>query len=123
RAEAERMLAGLPEPAREAYELRYGVVARRALDDALQTGDLESLQNVVRRFRFTQAGVEASLIWARHLLDRDRPLQAAIVLERLQSNWAAPPLDSATTWHHALSWLRAGMVREAQSRLTTLTDG
>ena len=123
RAEAERMLAELPQPAREAYELRYGVVARRTLDEALQTGDLDILQNVMRRYRFTQAGVEASLIWARHMLDRNRPLQAAIVLERLQHNWAAPPLDSATTWHHALSWLRAGMVREAQSRLTTLTDG
>lgn len=123
RAEAERMLAELPQAAREAYELRYGVVARRALDQALQTGDLETLQNVLRRYRFTQAGAEAALIWARHLLDRDRPLQAAIVLERLQNNWAAPPLDSATTWHHALSWLRAGMVHEAKLRLTALTEG
>ncbi len=122
RAEAERILAELPQPAREAYELRYGVVARRALEQALQTGDLEILQNVLRRYRFTQAGAEAALIWARHLLDRDRPLQAAIVLDRLQNNWAAPPLDSATTWHHALSWLRAGMVHEAQLRLTALTE-
>ncbi len=123
RAEAERTLADLPAVAREAYELRYGAVARKELDRALASGDLEALQAAIRRFRFTQAGAEASLIWARHLLDRNQPLSAAITLERLQQNWAAPPFDSATTWHHALSWLRAGMFQEARLRLGSLSDG
>ncbi len=122
RAEAERTLSELPAVARESYELRFGPVARKELDRALGLGDLEAVQHVIRRYRFTQAGAEASLVWARHLLDCSRPLSAAITLERLQQNWAAPPFDSATAWHHALSWLQAGMFQEARSRLTSLTD-
>ena len=48
--EARSILSGMPSAAQEAYELQFGAIARKLLDDALAEGDLEQALEVQRRY-------------------------------------------------------------------------
>lgn len=58
-AEAARLLAGLPDEARQRYVDRYGHESRAALERALGSGDRAALAEVARRYPLTEAAREA----------------------------------------------------------------
>ncbi len=70
RAEAERLLAGLPPAGREFYNAQYGPKASALLKDARAGEETTLLAEVVRRYLYTDAGAEAAERLAGHHLDR-----------------------------------------------------
>lgn len=79
------LIGSMPEEGRAAYELQYGADAKRLLDEATSTGSAAKLEEVARRFFHTQAGYESMHRLAMHHLDHDRPLAAALCLQRLRA--------------------------------------
>ncbi|HEY1784184.1 MAG TPA: PQQ-binding-like beta-propeller repeat protein, partial [Pirellulales bacterium] len=121
KAEAGRLIAGLPADGRESYELQFGAKARRMLDAAVATGNLADLAEVSRRFFYTQAGSEASLLLARQYLDGGEPLAAALLFARLrESPDLARRFEPTLSLYLATAWLRAGMRDQALSALVSL---
>jgi outer membrane protein assembly factor BamB len=59
RAEARRLLAGLPPAGKEVFEKTYGPEAAELLKQARKLRDREKLARVVRRYLYTAAGPEA----------------------------------------------------------------
>ncbi len=80
---ARALLGSLPKAGQDIYELQYGVEARQLLEQAVAARDIEKLTDVSRRFFHTQAGYDATFLLGQHLLDRRRPLAAAMTLARL----------------------------------------
>ena len=85
KAVANELLSSMSAKAREAYELQFGAEARRLLREAVDRGALDELLEVSRRFQHTRAGCEASLLAGQYLLHHAKPLNAAVVLQRLVS--------------------------------------
>ncbi len=88
------------------------------LTEAAAAGDVAGLAEVARRFFFTKAGNEATLLIARHHLDHERPLAAALCLQRLRDTGgtgdAFEPMLSLTL---ATCWVRSGLPDKAQQVL------
>ena len=89
KTQALRILGGLPQPGREAYERELGAQARAELKTAIRDGNLEAIGDVSRRFFHTQAGYEATLLLGRVLLDQGQPLAAALAFKRV---WDLEPV-------------------------------
>src|SRR5947209_4533539 len=68
RDEARRMLAGLPAGGRDYYQQEYGQQAADLLRQARAFNEPDLLAEVMRRFLYTEAGVEATERLATHLL-------------------------------------------------------
>jgi outer membrane protein assembly factor BamB/tetratricopeptide (TPR) repeat protein len=121
KAEAQRLLSTLDKEQRAVYELQFGAQARRLLDEATTTGNLERLSEVVRRYFHTQAGYEAALVLARTHLDHDQPLAAALILERVKNAPAAGALYQPTlSLMLTACWLRAGLKDRASAELASI---
>ncbi|MBS0260634.1 MAG: PQQ-binding-like beta-propeller repeat protein [Planctomycetes bacterium] len=106
---------------REAYERQQGAAARRLLDDAIKTHDLEAIALVARRYFHTQAGHEATYRLAADHSDHDRPLQAAIGYDRLLSiPGGASRFEPYLSIRCATSWLRTGLPDKAREVLAQL---
>jgi outer membrane protein assembly factor BamB len=121
KGEAGRLIASLPPEGRESYELQFGAKARRMLETAVATGNQADLAEVSRRFFFTQAGSEASLLLARQHLDGGQPLAAALLFARLHDTPdLARRFEPTLSLYLATAWLRAGMRDQALSALTAL---
>ena len=116
KAEAGRLIADLPVDGRESYELQFGAKARRMLDAAVATGNLADLAEVSRRFFYTQAGSEASLLLARQHLDEGQPLAAALLFARLRkSPDLARRFEPTLSLYLATAWLaRACPIRRCR---------
>ena len=82
RGEANRLLADLPPKAQEFYRLTYGPHADEILAGARQSGRVAELVEVVRRYRHTSAGADATRRLAIHHLDRGRVSLAARYFRR-----------------------------------------
>ncbi len=99
---AREIVGGLPPAALETYELQYGPLARRTLDDAAVTRDWHKLRNVRRKFFHTKAGYEASLILAQQELISGHPLSASLLLDAVvETPQAVRHLGEAVTSLHA----------------------
>src|SRR5205085_8195074 len=121
KGEAARLLAQMPTEGRQSYELQFGASARKLLDEAAGTGDASMIAEVSRRYFFTRAGGEATLLLARNYLDHGQSLASAVLLERLQKNAVgAEPLEPTLSLLLATSWLRAGHGDKAQAALLKL---
>ncbi|MEM6472882.1 MAG: PQQ-binding-like beta-propeller repeat protein [Planctomycetota bacterium] len=77
------LLGSLPEPAHATYELRYGALAEKLSQEAVQTRDWEKLREVRRRYFHTSAGYRASVLLAQHELAQGHPLAASFLLDDL----------------------------------------
>lgn len=118
KAEAARLIGNMPAEGRESYELQFGARARRMLTEAAAAGDIPGIAEVTRRFFYTQAGFEATLLLARHHLDHDRPLAAALCLERLlETPGAGAAFEPTLSLTLAVCWVRSGMPDKAQQVL------
>ncbi len=84
KTEACRILGSLPRQGREFYELQVGKTAKRALQSAVESHDINAVDEISRRYFHTAAGYEATLLLARHALDNNLPTTASIHLTRLR---------------------------------------
>lgn len=109
KSQALKLIGELPDAARRAYALEYGVTAQEMLDDAVARRDVDALQEVPRRYFHTKAGHEATYRLASYYLDHSEPLAAARHFERLRALPGAgnkwEPMLSLKT---AVCWARAG---------------
>lgn len=118
KAEAGRLLADLPAEGRESYELQFGARARAMLKQAAASGNLAEMAEVSRRFLYTSAGQEATFILGRNHLDQNRPLAAALCLERLRETPATSQrLEPMLSLTLATCWLRAAQPDKAKEVL------
>ena len=123
KTEAERLVGTLPVEGRKAYELQFGARAAQLLNAAAAAGDITQLQDIARRYFHTQAGYQATLLLGRYQLDHDRPLAAALCLQRLEdAPSAASVLEPSLSVLLATSWSRAGMLNRARDTLIALKN-
>ncbi len=120
KAEAQRIIGGMPEAGRKAYELNYGATAAKHLADAVQSGNEAGLEEVSRRYFHTTAGYQATYLLAALHLDRGQPLAAALCLKRLQESPGAAPFEPTLSFREASAWYWAGMRDRAVSALADL---
>jgi outer membrane protein assembly factor BamB len=114
KAEAEQMLSQMPAEARDAYRLQFEVVARRALEEAVRLGEVAKIKAVSERFFHLPTGAEATFILAAHERDRGRPMQAAMLLEKLRNRSPdAKTLEPALSLMLANCWTAAGLSQTA----------
>jgi outer membrane protein assembly factor BamB len=78
-----QILDNLPEEAKQAIELRYGVRAKQLLEQAVESDDRSILYQLSSRFGFTNAGRDASLLLAQQLLTDGNLVEATGILESL----------------------------------------
>ena len=84
KAESMRLIESLPPKGRSVYELKYGLKAQTALEDALEAGDFPGIEAVARSYFHTPAGYRATYLLATQQLDNGIPLSAALHFERLR---------------------------------------
>jgi len=121
KAEAGGRVAALPAEGRESYELQFGARARQMLSAATSNGSLAARADVSRLFFYPQAGQEATFLVARAHLDQNRPLAAALCLERLRSMPdAVARFEPALSLTLATSWRRADKADKAKETLVRL---
>jgi tetratricopeptide (TPR) repeat protein len=118
--EARSVLSGMPPAAQQAYELRFGAVARQLLDDALAEGDLEQALEVQRRYFGSAAGYEAMYLLGCYALNQGRSLTAIRHFQTLQSSSAAARYEPELSLKLAICWQWAGEPTEAQAVLVEL---
>jgi outer membrane protein assembly factor BamB len=101
RSEANRLLANLPPPGREKYELLYGPTAAELLKEGRAKKDADRYAEVVRRYLHTRAGVEALGLVASHHAAAGSHARAADSFGRLlqcqePKEWTTQMLFDAT---------------------------
>ncbi len=87
---------------------------------ALADGDIEAVRQVGRRFFHTQAGYKACFLTARHELDQNRPLAAALHFKRLREASGGGEFEPELTILYAVSLLNSGQHEAAKEILTEL---
>ena len=93
----------------QAYERRFGHVARSRLDELLRSGHTSRLHEVMRRYFCTDAGFVAGELLARRLVDSGRYREAAVVWERLIYSPAhRARVSDETVFRLAFAWSRSG---------------
>ncbi|MEE2684943.1 MAG: PQQ-binding-like beta-propeller repeat protein [Planctomycetota bacterium] len=121
KAAVERLIGELPERGRELYESHFGAEAQKQLDEALTTGQREQLLAVSGRFFHTRAGAEATYLAGVRLLEENRPLQAAMLLERLVARSRhTGMLEPDLSLQLVIGWARAGMPGRVRKVLADL---
>jgi hypothetical protein len=100
-AEAERLLAGLPNAGRDFYQSSYGARAAEWLAKGRKNKDVEQLSRVVRFYLYTDAGPLALRDLARLYHQAGEEELAGIVFEKLLQHrglarWSADDLYAAT---------------------------
>jgi outer membrane protein assembly factor BamB/tetratricopeptide (TPR) repeat protein len=104
RSEATRLLGSLPPAGLEFYQLQYGATARLRLDEARAKRDLQLLDDVARRYFYTQAGADAVIQLASYHLDRGRPATAAFYFDRLLQRPGNDKLEPLTLFKAAVAF-------------------
>ncbi|HBO45885.1 MAG TPA: hypothetical protein DD670_18585, partial [Planctomycetaceae bacterium] len=123
RLEANRILGRMPRAGREAYELQFGSEARRLLERAVASRDVDLLAGVSRRFFHTAAGYEATFLLGLHYLDGREPLTAALKLEQVRDeSLSADRFEPALSLSLATCWYRAGFPEQAEEVLRRLAE-
>jgi hypothetical protein len=124
KAEAGRMIGRMPQKGRELYQLEFGSVAGRMLDEAVTAGDVDGLAEVSRRFFHTRAGNEATFLLGFHHLDHGRPMAGALTFKRLwESSPNADQYEPALSLALAACWMQAAEPEKAERVLEGLESG
>jgi outer membrane protein assembly factor BamB len=107
--QANILLASLPPAGLNTYELRYGSMARKMLDEAKKSGNRAALGEVASRYLHTKAGAEANELLATSFLDRGDYFPAAMLFRRmLGADPAKAKVSDLTLFKAALAFRRAG---------------
>jgi len=108
RAEAERLLTGLPPEGQEFYEKRFGPQADAMLAEALKSGAEPALAEVLRRFSFTQAGVRVLEMQAGQHAAAEHMELAALCYQRLLARQEPKTWKSEALFRAASAFRRTG---------------
>jgi outer membrane protein assembly factor BamB len=119
RAEADRLLAGLPKPGLEAYEALVGPAAKRSLDEA--SGQPAALAAVLRRYAHTREGRQAATSLGAYHLDRGHFDLAAGYFDHVLRSAGAETTQPLTLFQAALAFRRAGRPDLAEQMWKRLT--
>ncbi|HEY0984188.1 outer membrane protein assembly factor BamB family protein [Schlesneria sp.] len=119
-----KVLADLPAEGRAAYELQVGTDARAELADAIAAEDYVRVSELVSRYQLTAAGFQGMQLLAARALDRNHPMQAALIYEAMrehpnsQGEFRIPLLlQTALAWHLADQPERARTALEGLDKL------
>lgn len=119
--EAMRLLAELPQEGKDAYELKFGTIARKKLTQAIGKGDLKEVEAIARSYFHTDAGIEATYLLGTHHFDLGNPLAAALHFQWLKRYPAvARRWEPMLTLKMAVCFGRAGMPEESVKALLDL---
>lgn len=123
--EAERLLETIPSRGKELYETEFGAVARLLLEEALAQGDAGKLNQLSRRYFFTQAGREATFLLGLSLLDRRQFVSARKQFEKIRSfPEVRKEFEPALTLYLAIASLSGGPNGTAEEILReSIRDG
>ncbi|MCM2371153.1 outer membrane protein assembly factor BamB family protein [Aporhodopirellula aestuarii] len=103
------MIGRLPDQAFEIYELRYGPLAAKLLQDAQPTRDWEAVEQVRREFFHTKAGYRASYLLAMREWLLGNPLAVSLLLDDVVDlPRATSQLGDEVIWLHAGACWMAG---------------
>ncbi|MBI1903356.1 MAG: PQQ-binding-like beta-propeller repeat protein [Planctomycetia bacterium] len=118
KSKALKLLGGNAEM-RKAYQLQFGERAAKQLTEAVETGRVDEIAEVYRRFFHTESGYQAAYLLGNHYRDLSQPLAAAMCYERVQEagNRDFEPLLSIQL---ARSWQEAGRDEQARQVLSRL---
>lgn len=105
--EANRLLREMPAPGREAYERSHGAEANRLWQEALKSGRLDALRDVIARFGATTAGWSALRDLAARHVDRGEWSLAALASSKL----ARHPHSSVTA---ETGWITRWVLSESR---------
>jgi outer membrane protein assembly factor BamB/tetratricopeptide (TPR) repeat protein len=114
RAEAERLVATLPDDGRKAYEVSYNGIARKLLGDGRAANDLAILDDVARRYQHTSAGAETLTLLGSLHLDRGRFDLGAVYFQRLLRDNTLDKAQPLTLFQAALAFGAAGDADRAE---------
>lgn len=121
KSEVQRIIENLSPEGREVYLTNTSPVASALLKEAVEQNDEHKLTDVARLYFHTPAGYEATYRMGLKQFDHGEPMQAALLLRRLQRNpEVAKRFEPLLSLRIALCWMRAGMPNEANSVLQTL---
>jgi outer membrane protein assembly factor BamB len=105
---ANSMLGQFPDAAIQSLQVRFGIPAKQRLDQAVAKGDFHEIAQVMRRYLYTPAGLEAAQLLGVHHLDSGNPLLAAncfqLAMKRNARNGDYDPklaLLTGISWYHA----------------------
>ncbi|MGC1273497.1 MAG: PQQ-binding-like beta-propeller repeat protein [Planctomycetaceae bacterium] len=118
------LLSELPPDGQRIYELKYGIAARKRLDDAIAATDWAVIEEISRRYFQTEAGYESTYRLAIRAQDRGEPLHAAVLFEKL-AGAASGRFEPQLSLRAALAWSQAGFpdaARQAAVRLSERND-
>ena len=98
RGEAERLLGSLPGDGQKFYEQEVGPQAAALLKKARTLNEPDMLAEVVHRYLYTAAGIEAAERLIAHLVDAGQMRRAAMICDALHRCLLTnPPRDVSTT--------------------------
>lgn len=118
--EARSVLSGMPPAAQEAYEVQFGAVARKLLDDALAERDIEQIFGVQRRYFGSTAGYEATYLLGYYSWSQGRLLEALRHFQTLHSSRAAARYEPELSLNLTMCWHWAGEPARAKEVLVEL---
>lgn len=113
-----QLLLGLPPAGKRAYELEADANSKRQLREAIESGSLSSLSDLIRKFPGTQSARHATWLLACEALNSGRYKEAISLLDRIASGHNSGPdssqLEPQRTLLVAAAWKAMG--EEARSR-------
>ncbi|QDU92398.1 outer membrane protein assembly factor BamB family protein [Lignipirellula cremea] len=118
--EANQILSRMPNAAQAAYELQFGAVAHKLLDDAVSARDIEQIFSVQRRYFHTKAGHEARYLLGNIYWDHGRFGRAANCFQTLLVSRQATRFEPYLSLKLAICWLWTGDATRAEEVLLDL---
>ncbi|MEM9369258.1 MAG: PQQ-binding-like beta-propeller repeat protein, partial [Planctomycetota bacterium] len=118
RAFLHEQVGALPSDGLDTYQLQYGPIAAKTLQDAAASRDWAALEKVRRCYLHTEAGYQASYLLAKRHMHLGNPLRASLLLDDIVASPRAIKLvgdDLVTT--HAAARRRAGRSLQLPERL------
>lgn len=106
--EAQRLISELPKPGMDHYRLVYGPKAAEELKNAKITGEEKAFAQIMDRYLYTDAGIEATELLATQMLDRAKYSQAALCFQRLFQRVGPPKLEPLTLLKSAIAFHHVG---------------
>ena len=120
---ATEMLGRMPKSAIDSYRVRFGVPARQRLSLAIADSNYAEISQVMQRFPYTDAGIEAAKLMGHHHFDAGRALLAAesfqLALEMEKLGGKSDPQLSVLT---AVSWALAQRKELAETVMKNLAS-
>ncbi len=102
--EANRLIANLPPEGQEFYKLTYGQLATDKLKEAKEQRSKKLLAEVIRSYQHTDAGIEATGLLAKYLLDGGDSEGAAQCFQRLFERVGIAKLPALTLFQAAYAF-------------------